>query len=120
MNKYHSRKIKINGMTFDSRKEANRYFELRILERAGEIKDLKRQVSFELIPTQREPDIIGPRGGRKNGKLLERSVNYVADFTYTDKSGNFIVEDTKGFRTDDYKIKRKLMLWLNGIRILET
>ena len=70
MNKYRAKKVNVNGMIFDSHKEANRYFELRLLERAGEIKNLSRQVPFELIPTQREPGTVGPRGGTKKGKLL--------------------------------------------------
>ena len=88
------------------------------MERKGEIQDLERQVKFVLIPAQREPDTIGPRGGVKKGKVLEREVAYVADFVYT-QNGERIVEDTKGFRTKDYVIKRKLMLWVHGIRISE-
>lgn len=76
---------------------------------------------FELIPTQREPDTIGKRGGVHKGKVIENGVNYVADFVYTDcRSGNQVVEDSKGMRTKDYIIKRKLMLWIHKIRILET
>ena len=92
-----------------------------LLERAKEIKDLKRQVKFELVPTQREPDAIGKRGGIHKGKVIENGVNYIADFVYTDcRSGEIVVEDSKGMRTKDYIIKRKLMLWIHGIRILET
>lgn len=92
-----------------------------LLERAGEIKDLKRQVKFELIPSQREPDTIGKRGGVHKGKVIENAVNYIADFVYTDcRSGVQVVEDSKGMRTKDYIIKRKLMLYRHGIRILET
>ena len=92
-----------------------------MLERTGEIKDLKRQVKFELIPAQREPDTIGKRGGIHKGKVIENAVNYVADFVYTDCcSGVQVVEDAKGMRTKDYIIKRKLMLYRHGIKILET
>ena len=92
-----------------------------MLERVGEIKDLKRQVKFELVPTQREPDTIGKRGGIHKGKVIESGINYVADFVYTDcRSGEQVVEDAKGMRTEKYIIKRKLMLWIHGIRILET
>ena len=92
-----------------------------LLERVGEIKDLKRQVKFELIPAQREPDTIGKRGGIHKGKVIENAVNYVADFVYTDcRSGEQVVEDSKGMRTKDYIIKRKLMIYRHGIRILET
>jgi hypothetical protein len=115
MNKYHA----IRTGTSASRKEARRKRELELMQRAGVISDLKCQVPFELIPTQREPDIIGPRGGRKPGKLQEHSCVYVADFVYT-QEGRKIVEDAKGFRTPEYIIKRKLMLWVHGIRIKEV
>lgn len=118
-NKYHARKIHADGRTFDSRKEFNRYRELKILEAAGRIKDLCCQVPFELIPAQREPDREGPRGGKLPGKIIERPCKYIADFVYW-QDGEKIVEDCKGVRTADYKIKRKLMLWRYGIRILET
>lgn len=92
-----------------------------MLERAGDIKDLKRQVKFELIPAQREPDTIGKRSGIHKGKVIENAVSYVADFVYTDcRLGETVVEDSKGMRTKDYIIKRKLMLWIHGIRIFET
>ena len=118
-NKYHSEKITIDGITFDSKKEANRYFELKILQKAGEISGLQRQVSYLLIPEQREPDTKGPRGGIHKGKLIERPCYYIADFVYTDMIGNKVVEDTKGMRTAEYKLKRKLMLHVHGIRIKE-
>lgn len=105
--KYHSRKITRDGMTFDSMKEYRRYCELLLLERAGAITGLERQVKFELIPSQR----IG-------GKVVERACSYIADFVYIE-NGAKVVEDTKGFRTPDYIIKRKLMLWVHGIRIKE-
>lgn len=105
--KYKSKKTEVDGVTFDSKKEAKRYQELRILEKAGEITDLQRQVKYELIPAQ-----------RIDGRVAERKVEYVADFVYT-QDGQTIVEDTKGFRTKDYIIKRKLMLWVHGIRIKE-
>lgn len=117
--KYHSEKITILGMSFDSKREARRWFELATLEKAGEIKNLRRQVKFELIPTQREPDIIGKRGGIRQGKVIEREVSYYADFMYEDKAGQTVVEDTKGVRTPEYIIKRKLLLWRYGIRIQE-
>lgn len=106
-------------MTFDSRKECNRYREFQRLETAGRIENLRRQVPFELIPAQREPDREGPRGGKRQGKIIERPCRYIADFAYW-QDGEYIVEDCKGMRTADYKIKRKLMLWRHGIRILET
>lgn len=119
-NKYGANKITVEGIAFDSKREARRYLDLLLLLNAGEISDLRMQVKYVLIPAQREPDIIGPRGGRKPGKLLENELSYIADFVYLDKEGNTIVEDTKGFRTTDYIIKRKLMLWIHGIRIREV
>lgn len=117
--KYRNKKVVVNGITFDSRKEARRYGELLLLERAGAIRDLQRQVKFVLIPAQREPDIIGKRGGVKPGKLLERELSYVADFVYH-QDGKRIVEDVKGYKTPEYRIKKKLMLYVHGIKIKET
>ena len=84
--KYGNHKMEIDGIEFASRKEANRYAELKILEQAGEIKDLKLQEKFVLIPAQREPDIIGARGGVKKGKLIEQELSYIADFVYKKKN----------------------------------
>lgn len=107
MNKYRAHKTVIDGIEFDSRKEANRYSELKLLERAKEISSLEMQKRYELIPSQYD-----------GKKCLERSVNYIADFVYDDH-GKTIVEDTKGVKTKDYIIKRKLMLQVHGIRIKE-
>ena len=109
MSKYHNRKIVREGETYDSVKEYRRAKELELLEKSGVIKDLKRQVRFEIIPSQRGED----------GKVVERAVTYVADFVYFE-DGKLIVEDTKGFRTKDYIIKRKLMLYMHGVRIKEV
>lgn len=106
-NKYKNSKIKVGGEVFDSQREYNRYRELVLLERAGQVSDLKRQVKFELIPSQ-----------KVNGKVAERACTYVADFVYTE-GGKTVVEDTKGFRTKDYIIKRKLMLFIHGIQVKE-
>lgn len=117
--KYNSRKIIVDGQSFDSRKEARRWGALHLLERAGVISDLRRQVKFVLIPAQRGPDTTGPRGGMRPGPLLERECAYYADFVYV-RDGETVVEDAKGLRTPEYIIKRKLMLERYGIRILET
>lgn len=117
--KYHSKEITIGGETFDSQKEYRRFCELRLLARAGKVKDLQRQVKFVLIPTQREPDTIGVRGGVKKGKVIEQECAYLADFVYVNDKGETVVEDTKGCKTKDYIIKRKLMLYIHGIRIQE-
>lgn len=105
--KYRSKKITKDGMTFDSLKEYRRFCELSLLEKVGKVTDLQRQVKFELIPSQ-----------RIDGKVVERACNYVADFVYME-NGSKVVEDTKGFKTKDYIIKRKLMLHVYGIRIKE-
>lgn len=121
--KYNAHKTEIDGIEFPSKHEANRYCELKLLERAGEISDLRLQVDFELIPNQ----YITEKRYGKNGKelkdkqiLLERKVVYRADFVYTDKDGSQVVEDTKGFKTKEYLLKRKLMLWVHGIKIKEV
>ena len=118
MSKYRSRKITVDGVTYDSKKEYRRWKELCLLQKAGKITDLERQVPFELIPAQREPDTVGIRGGIRKGRVIEYAVKYVADFVYYE-NGKKVVEDTKGFKTKDYIIKRKLMLSVYGIRIKE-
>lgn len=122
VNKYHNHKTRVsNGQIADSRKEARRYEELLMLQRAGKISDLRSQVPYELIPAQYETyERYGKNGNRlKDGiKLVERAATYVADFVYTE-DGKTVVEDTKGVRTADYIIKRKLMLHIHGIRIQE-
>ena len=119
MSKYKAKKTVVDGIAFDSKREANRYTELKLLERAGEIKGLRRQVEFLLIPEYREPDTVGVRGGIKKGKVIERKCTYIADFTYIE-NGEVVVEDSKGYRTEAYKIKRKLMLEKHGIKIREV
>lgn len=122
--KYHNKKITLDGITFDSRKEANRYRELKLLEKAGKISVLRLQVKFELIPAQYENTTEKYTRGNKKGqykwKLLERECAYIADFVYIDADGKKVVEDTKGMKTKDYIIKRKLMLHKHGIRIKEV
>lgn len=121
-NKYGNNRVFMNGQWFDSQHEADRFFELSMLQRAGQISELETQVPFELIPTQRGPSTIGKRGGVKLGKCLEKSCVYYADFVYKDKEGNQVVEDAKSpaTRTEAYKIKKKLMLYRHGIRIKEV
>lgn len=111
MSKYHSKKVKTPDGEFDSVREWNRWNELKLLQRAGKISSLRRQVKYQLIPTQRSEN--------GKGKVIEFPVNYTADFVYIE-NGREVVEDSKGFRTDEYKIKRKLMLWRYGIRVKET
>ena len=118
LKKYGNKKITRDGIAFDSIKEYKRFCELRLLERAGAITDLQRQVEYVLIPAQREPDTVGKRGGVIKGKTIEQKCSYVADFVYKE-NGEMVVEDTKGFKTKDYIIKRKLMLYVHKIRIKE-
>lgn len=97
MAKYHNKKVKINSITFDSKLEAQRYTELKLLEKNGYIKDLVLQPSYELIPTF-----------KKNNKTYRKAC-YIADFSYYDNElGKTIVEDTKGFKTDVYLLKKKM------------
>lgn len=107
VSKYHNQKTMYDGVLFDSKREAERWAELLILEKAGVISDLKRQVRYELLPTQ------------KTKTKTERAVNYVADFVYKE-NGETVVEDTKGVPTKEYIIKRKLMLFIHGIEIREV
>ena len=129
-NKFGAKKIKdpATGYVFDSNAEFTRWCELRILERAGKISDLKRQVKFELIPSQREESTevykAGPQKGLpKPGAVIEKPTKYVADFVYNDSDGNKVVEDTKGYKKgaayDLFVIKRKLMLLVHGIKVKE-
>ena len=102
--KYNNTKIRVDGRLFDSKAEAARWQELQLLERAGEITELERQVEYELVPKQKG----------------ERAVKYIADFRYIDHDGKTVVEDTKGVKTPVYILKRKLMLRVHGIKIREV
>jgi hypothetical protein len=124
--KYYNIKTRTSdGLVFDSHKEARRWEELLLLQKAGKIVELRRQVPYELIPAQYEVfERYSKKGERlKDGKrLLERKIDYVADFVYTDaEKGELIVEDTKSeaTKTKDFVIKRKLMLAIHGIRVRE-
>ena len=121
-------KLTVGGEIFDSKREYRRWCELKIMEKAGKIQDLQRQVVYELIPRQSE---MYPRYG-KNGKrlkdgerVLELPVRYIADFQYV-QDGKTIVEDVKGYRNPNsavyakFVIKRKLMRWLHGIEVREV
>lgn len=121
-NKYHNKTTIIDGISFPSRKEARRYQELLLLQRAGVIRNLQMQVKYVLIPAQYEEYArYGKKGQRLlDGKrLLEKECSYIADFVY-EENEKTIVEDTKGVKTKDYIIKRKLMLYIHGIRIKEV
>lgn len=122
--KYYNIKTKTtDGLVFDSQREALRWEHLLLLQKAGEISDLQRQVNYELLPNQYETyERFGKDGKRlKDGtRLVERKVEYIADFVYTTRSGETIVEDAKGIKTKDYIIKRKLMYAVHGIKIKEV
>ena len=124
--KYNNKKCSYGGLTFDSKHERDRYCELLLLQQAGKISDLRCQVEFLLIPEHREPDTLGPRGGRRRGRVVEKACYYIADFVYLDERGNTVVEDAKGYRDTasagyaKFVIKRKLMLWLHNIRVQEV
>lgn len=123
--KYNSRKVRCScGQIHDSRKEARRCQELRFLQMAHEISELEVQKKYILIPAQREPSSEvykrGPKKGQpKDGKIIEQECSYYADFDYIEKDGTHVVEDVKGMKTKEYIIKRKLMLYIHGIRIRE-
>lgn len=112
MSKYRNKKVLVDGVAFDSKKEAKRYRELKLMEDAGMISRLERQVKFDLLPNQKDPD----------GKVIERKVQYVADFVYM-KNGKVVVEDVKGYRDGGayrvFVIKRKLMLYRFGLSVKE-
>ena len=121
MSKYHNRKVRTSdGIVHDSRKEAVRWNDLKLMEKAGEITELKRQMEFLLIPPQYEEIETAGRKKKTKRKLVERGCVYRADFVYHDKNGEMVLEDTKGYTTKDYIIKRKLMLYVYGIRIREV
>lgn len=109
MSKYYSRKVIIDGIKFDSKKEGNRYLELKLLLKARKIRDLELQKKFELLPKY-----------KINNKTI-RAISYIADFVYWDISKNeMIIEDTKGFKTEVYKLKKKLFEYKYGIEIKEV
>lgn len=105
--KYHAKKAVVDGIEFDSAKEAKRYVKLRDMQEAGRIHGLRLQVSFEILPSF-ECDGVKYRG-----------MKYIADFVYY-RDGKVVVEDCKGFKTPEYKMKKKLMAYLNHINIEES
>ena len=124
MRKYRNKKISYNGQAFDSKKEYRRYRELLLLQKANQIEELDCQTKFVLIPGQRDSSEEvykrGPKKGQlKPGNVIEKECAYYADFTYKE-NGELVVEDTKGVKTEAYKIKKKMMLYFYGIRIREV
>lgn len=111
-NKYHAKKVVVDGITFDSTKEALRWKKLSAIAKLGGIRNLRRQVPFELQPAF-----------KWNGKTV-RAIRYIADFVYEqpDRNGRkvLVVEDAKGFRTKEYELKKKLFLYRYGFEITEV
>lgn len=125
MTKYHSKKCQcLHGHIHDSKKEARRCNELHLLLKAGEITELEVQKPYVLIPAQSETiERYSDKTGRRlkdSIKTVERECLYYADFVYKNRDGTTVVEDTKGMRTPEYIIKRKLMLYVHGIKISEV
>ena len=125
MSKYGNKKCQYMGIVFDSKHEMERYRDLYMMQRAGEIKNLRTQVPFTLIPAQYDTSHeiykSGPhKGEKKPGALLERKCEYIADFVYMLPTGEYVVEDAKGMHTKEYLIKRKLMLYMHKIRVVEV
>lgn len=127
--KYHNEKVVVYGISFDSKHEAQRFLILHDMERRGEITGLKLQEKFVLIPAQREKSTEVFKAGKnkgepKPGKVIEKEVAYYADFVYIDSGGNQVVEDAKGYKGGAaytlFTLKRKLMLYIHGIRIKEV
>lgn len=122
-NKFGNRKVTIDGMTFDSKHEYQRWKELTLLEKAGKIQGLFRQVKFELIPAQYERyERISQKTGKQladGQRCVEKAATYIADFVYWE-GDRMIVEDAKGVRTPEYILKRKLMLARHGVKIREV
>lgn len=123
--KYGNKKTSVYGIMFDSKKEAQRYMELKLMQDNGLITNLELQKKYLLIPAQYEPsDEVYKKGmhkgEKKKGKLIEKEISYYADFDYYTKEGEHIVEDTKGIRTKEYVLKRKMMLFVHGIKIHEV
>lgn len=108
--KFSNKKEEIDGIIFDSKKEAKVYLELKDLASKGEITKFDRQVNFELIPTQRDGQ----------NKIIERPCQYKADFVVYHNDGEITAIDAKGMRDGKYTIKRKLMLHVHKIRVHEV
>lgn len=123
--KYYNKKVVVDGIEFDSKKEGQRYRELSLMQRAGKISGLRLQVPFELVPNQYETVTVQLKTKTKQvEKLLERKIEYIADFVYTDLETNeTVVEDVKGYKQGGayavFQIKRKLMLHVYGIKVRE-
>lgn len=120
--KYHNKKEEIDGIVFDSKKESAVYLDLKGMKERGEIKDFQRQVRYELVPAQYEDRQSIDRKGRPITKqvCVERAVEYVADFRIEHLDGSVAVIDVKGFPNPIWNLKRKLMLHVHGIKVMQV
>lgn len=119
--KYGNKKIQLDGHIFDSKKEAERYIQLRAMQKQGDISGLELQKKFVLIPTLRRKSTVNAKGKPIPGKVVVKERSYYADFVYYDEHrGEYVVEDVKGFKTDVYKLKRDMMYWIHGIEVREV
>ena len=122
MNKYGNRKTHVGDIAFDSVREARYYVYLRDRERKGEISDLRLQVPYELVPAVYREEVRHLKTKDKTVcKCVQKAVHYIADFVYTDTAtGKEVLVDTKGYRTKEYILKKKMMLAFRGIEIVEA
>ncbi|MBQ3950048.1 MAG: DUF1064 domain-containing protein [Bacteroidales bacterium] len=124
MSKYLNKKTEVDGILFDSKKEASYYLRLKEMETKGEINNLRRQVPYELIPAVYRDEVKHLKTKDKTvTKCLQRATHYIADFVYNLPSGEEIVVDVKSYITRknaEYRLKKKMMLAFNGIEITEV
>ena len=119
--KYGNKKVTFDGIEFDSEKEMYRYIRLKSMQEEGLISDLRMQVPYEIIPAVYEEETVQLKTKVKTvTKCVQRAAYYLADFVYKDKDGNEIILDTKGFRTKEYLLKKKMMRAFLGITIKEV
>jgi hypothetical protein len=115
--KYRNKKVEVDGYTFDSKKEAATYLELKACKASGEIVNFEMQKRFELIPAQFEDTLVN---GKRKTRCVERAITYLADFVVYYPDGEVVVLDCKGFKMEVYRIKKKLMYMVHKIKIKEV
>ena len=122
MRKYRNKKTEVDGILFDSKKEADYYIKLKVRLHTGQISNLQLQVPFELLPSIWKEELKHLKTKDKVvRRCMQKAVNYIADFVYTDNStGAEVVVDVKGVKTKEYRLKKKMMLALKGIEITEV
>lgn len=121
INKYRAKKVEYKGITFDSKRELQCYLKFEDMLNKGEISNLQRQVPFVIIPAVYEEYVKHLKTKDKiERRCKQRQTLYIADFVYEDKDGKQVVVDAKGFRTKEYKLKKKIMLYYLGIDIVEV